>query len=96
MNLSQLALMKSCKAHLELISQLAAKKWGDDWMAGLIREYCKISQSNGEDGATYNNRRNQIKRVFTVGSCTADTLIILYYAVGCELEVSRKETIAIP
>lgn len=88
--------MKSCKSHLELISKLAAEKWGEVWMSELIREYCKISQLNGEDAATPNNRKGQIKRAFQVGSCTADTLIILYYAIGCELEISRKQTIAIP
>ena len=88
--------MKSCKSHLELISKLAAEKWGDAWMKELTREYCKISQSQGEETATYDNRRTQIKRVFEIGSCTADTLIILYYAIDCELEISRKQTIAIP
>ena len=96
MNLSPIDLMKSCKSHLELISTLSAEKWGDAWMKELIREYCKISQSQGEDAATYDNRRNQIRRAFEVGSCTADTLIVLYYAIGCELEISRKQTIAIP
>jgi hypothetical protein len=96
MNLSPIDLMKSCKSHLDLISKLAAEKWGDVWMNELIKEYCRISRENGEAAATPNNRKGQIRRAFEVGSCTADTLIILYYAIGCELEISRRQTIAIP
>jgi hypothetical protein len=96
MNFNPIDLMKSCKAHLDLISKLAAEKWGDNWLNELVKDYCKIAQSQGDETAIPNNRKGQIKRAFEVGSCTADTLIILYYAIGCELEVSRKQTISIP
>jgi len=88
--------MKSCKDHLTLISKLAADKWGEDWELSITKEYAKIRQGLGEETATTNSRRNQIRRAFEVGSCTADTLITLYHAVNCELEISCKKLITIP
>ena len=79
--------MKSCKEHLETISRLAAEKWGEVWVKQLTKEYCKISQLNGDESAAYENRRSQIKRAFEIGSCSADTLLILYESIGCEIQV---------
>ena len=83
-------LMKSCKDHLEAIQKVSIDKWGDRWQLELVRAYVQILQRNGDEIATVNNRKTQIVRAFSAGSCTADTLIILYDAIGYELSVSKK------
>ena len=81
--------MKTCKDHLTVIERAAIDKWGDRWQLELVRAYVQILQKNGDEIATINNRKSQIMRAFEAKSCTADTLINLYYAIGYELSISK-------
>lgn len=82
--------MKTCKDHLAAIKTASQDRWGDRWQLELVRAYVQILQKNGDEIANVNNRTTQIARAFNVESCTADTLILLYDAIGYELSVSRK------
>jgi len=82
--------MKTCKDHLAAIKTASQEKWGDRWQLELVRSYVQILQKNGDQVAMVNNRKTQIVRAFDAESCTADTLILLYDAIGYELSVSRK------
>jgi len=77
----------TCKAILERIKARAIAKFGEKWLLNLVREYVSLSIVNGDEKATVINRRNQIERVFNVGSCNADTLIMLVAAVGCRFQM---------
>ncbi|KAM3107286.1 hypothetical protein [Phormidesmis sp. 146-33] len=74
----------TCKAILERIKARAINKFGEKWLLNLVREYVAIC---GDEKATVINRRNQIERAFNVGSCNADTLIMLAAAVGCRFQM---------
>ena len=82
--------MKTCKDHLAAIKTASQDRWGDRWQLELVRSYVQILQRNGDEIATVNNRKTQIVRAFDAESCTADTLILLYDAIGYELSISRK------
>lgn len=74
---------------LKRIEQRAVDRWGEDkWLANLVREYVRLAIAQGDTKATTVNRRPQIQRAFEVGSCTADTLILLAAAVGCRLQMA--------
>jgi hypothetical protein len=77
----------TCKAILERIKQRATERWGDKWIANLVRAYVSIAHSQGDEKATTVNRRPHIERVFENGSCNADTLIMLAAAVGCRFQM---------
>jgi hypothetical protein len=77
----------TCKAILERIKQRAIDKFGEKWLLNLVKSYVAIAVENGDEKATVINRRNQIERVFNVGSCNADTLIMLAAAVGCRFQM---------
>ncbi len=77
----------TCKAILERIKARAIQKYGDKWIAGIVRGYVSIAQSQGDEKATTVNRRPQIERVFDQGGCNADTLIMLAAAVGCRFQM---------
>lgn len=91
--------LKTCKDHIALIQRLAIERWGSEitgygkpkWQPELVNAYCAIAQAQGEEDAKPVNRRSQIMRALETGSCTADTLILLYAALGCRLEVVREE-----
>ena len=79
---------------LQRIKQRAIDKFGEKWIAGIVREYVSIALSQGDQKATTVNRRPHIERVFNIGSCNADTLIMLAAAVGCRFQmVCTKEEI---
>ncbi|GAB4379739.1 MAG: hypothetical protein Kow00121_34490 [Elainellaceae cyanobacterium] len=79
----------SGKDILERIKARAIAQWGQEkWIAGLVNEYVKIAQANGDDKATAVNRRPQLERAFKVGSCTLDTAIMLAAAVGCRFQMA--------
>lgn len=74
---------------LERIKQRSIARWGEEkWIAGLVREYVKVANANGDDKATTINRRPQIERAFKAGSCTLDTAITLAAAVGCRFQMA--------
>jgi hypothetical protein len=81
--------LTTSSAILERIKSRAIAQFGEDkWIAGLVREYVKLAQANGDEKATTINRRPQIERAFKVGSCTLDTAIALAAAVGCRFQMT--------
>ena len=82
--------MKLCKDHLELISRLAEEQWGDKWQLEIVRAYVGVVNSQSGEQTTVDKRKTTIARAFSVGSCTADTLINLYAAVNCEIQVDHQ------
>jgi hypothetical protein len=77
----------TCKAILERIKARAIGKYGNKWIAGIVKEYVPLAIEKGDEKATVANRRPQIERTFENGSCTADTLILLAAAVGCRFQM---------
>jgi hypothetical protein len=77
---------------LEAIKRRAVAKWGDrKWELELIRAYCNLYQTRGKPGdekATIDNRRSQIRRIFETWSCTLETAIALAACVGCKVQLS--------
>lgn len=94
MSLAENLEITTCSAILERIQQRAQKKWGEKWLPNLVREYVVIAREHGSEkdkNATAINRRPQIERAFTAGSCTADTLIMLAAAVQCRFQLACYE-----
>lgn len=77
----------TCKTILERIKARAVKKFGEKWIAGIVREYVAIAQEQGDTSATTLSRRPHIERAFSNGSCNADTLIMLAGSVGCKFQI---------
>lgn len=92
----------SCKEHLEAIQELAKKKWGTEltgfnrpaWEAKLVRSYVEVIRQKGDTAATPAKRRNALLRAFQRGGCKADTLLNLYEAVGCQVQIVRDQQVA--
>ena len=89
---------KTCKDHIAKIEKLAIAKWGEakngygglEWQRSLVERYVELENEENPDEtkkATPNRRRSQIIRALEKGTCTADTLILLYAAVDCEIQV---------
>ncbi len=72
---------------LDAIQRHATERWGQKWMAELVKAYVKIAIANGDETATPVNRRPQLERAFKVGTCTLDTAILLAAAVGCRFQL---------
>lgn len=83
--------MKTCKDHLALISKLAEEQWNDKWQLEIVRAYVGVINKQSAEQTTVDKRKTTIARVFNVGSCTADTLITLYAAVNCEIQINRQQ-----
>jgi hypothetical protein len=95
--------LKMSKDHVALIQQMAIDRWGEEitrygtpkWQAELVNAYCEVLQSQGDLTAKPLNRRSQVLRVLLdeekKGGCNADTLICLYAAVNCRLDVVKLE-----
>jgi hypothetical protein len=79
--------MTTTQLILEKIQSRAKSIWGSKWMAELTKEYCEIAREEGEDTANANSRRTQIERIFSRGTCTADSLFRLLDAVGYRLQL---------
>lgn len=73
---------------LEAIQRRSTDRWGEKWLAELVKAYVKIAIANGDKKASTARRRPQIERAFEVGSCTLTTLIWLAAAVDCQLQLS--------
>jgi hypothetical protein len=73
---------------LEAITRRASDRWGEKWIAELVKAYVKVAIANGDEKATTINRRPQIERALKAGSCTLDTAIWLAAAVGCRFQMS--------
>jgi hypothetical protein len=68
----------TCKAILDRIKARAIDRWGEKkWLAEMVKKYCQMAKTQGDETATPVNRRPQIERAFERGTCTADTLILL-------------------
>lgn len=76
------------KAILEAIQRRAMERWGDKWMAELVKAYVKIAIVHGDEKATSVNRRPQIERLFESGTCTLEKAIWLAAAVGCRFQLA--------
>jgi len=79
---------------LQAIQSRAEQKWGDRWMANLVREYVEIIKERGyekDQNATTVNRRPHLERAFKTGGCTLDTAIALAAAVGCRFQMVCTE-----
>ena len=77
------------------IKSRAVKTWGeDDWFKEIVKEYVRLENEQADaDGkkANYINRRNQIERAFTAGSCRLDTAMLLAKAVNCRFQMVCTE-----
>lgn len=73
---------------LEVIQRRAIDRWGEKWVAELVKAYVRIANANGDDKATAINRRPQIERAFETGSCTIEKAIWLAAAVGCRFQLA--------
>lgn len=72
---------------LEVIQRRAIDRWGEKWVAELVKAYVKIAVANGDEKATSVNRRPQIERALESGSCTIEKAIWLAAAVGCRFQL---------
>jgi hypothetical protein len=77
--------------HLELVKKLAEEQWGEKWIKELVEAYVSIENSENEEQETCGNaRRPMIVRAFSNGGCSVDTLGRMYEALGCQIQVRRK------
>jgi DNA-binding phage protein len=74
---------------LNLVRDTAQEKWGDRWMAETVRAYCEVAQRHGDQTATVTRRRPSLERAFKNGSCTVDTLLNLFDAVGLQMRIIK-------
>jgi hypothetical protein len=88
---------EKASAILNTIAEQAKNKWGEEWLAEIVRTYCEIEEK--EEGSRMRikpvNRRGQILRAFQEGSTTLPTLCRLAEAVGInlKLELISKKTL---
>jgi hypothetical protein len=85
--------MSKMKSIAQIVEQAAIDRWGKDYMAELVREYCRLENLETPPGSkpcTPKNRRSLVARFFDKHNCTGDTLFRLLEAVGCEFQVTRK------
>jgi DNA-binding phage protein len=84
---------EQAKALIQAISQEAQSKWGDEWIAALVRAYCEIESQEAGKLVKPVQRRSQLVRVLEEGNPTLETLLRLAKAVGAEinLEFIRRE-----
>lgn len=76
------------KEILDAIAQRAIDRWGDKWVAELVKAYVKVAVANGDEKATSVSRRSQIERALESGNCTIEKAIWLAAAVGCWFQLS--------
>jgi hypothetical protein len=82
-------IVMTSKIILDKLREKAIAKWGEKrWVVELVKNYVKIAIENGDESATAINRRPQIERAFNVGSCSADTLILIAAAVGAQFQLA--------
>lgn len=83
--------MLSVSDCLEIIKERAEASYGDKWLAELAKRYVVILQQQGDEKATYANRKRTVYRAFEEGSCSAETLFSLIQAVDCRLQIACTE-----
>jgi len=75
------------------LQQAARNRWGDDFIAPLVREYCRLENLESAPGstpATPKNRRSYVVRFFEGHNCTAQVLLRIAEACQCEISISQK------
>lgn len=84
---------EQAKAIIEAIQSEAQQKWGEDWLASLVRAYCEIESQETGKLIKPVARRSQIARTLEASSATLPVLLRLIAAVGGSLEmtITRKE-----
>lgn len=84
---------QQAKAVIQAISQEAQSKWGEDWIASLVRAYCEIESQESGKLIKPVQRRSQLVRAIEEGNPTLETLLRLCRAVNAELQLIfiRKE-----
>lgn len=84
---------EQAKALIEAISQESQAKWGDNWIASLVRAYCEIESQEIGKLVKPVQRRSQLVRSLEEGNPTLETLLRLIKAVEGELSLTfiRKE-----
>lgn len=82
---------QQAKSIIEAISREAKARWGDDWIAELVRAYCEIESAEVGELIKPQKRRSQIERSMKTHSATLPTLIRLTKAVGIEIELTITE-----
>lgn len=79
----------TAKAYLEEIQKRAIVQWGEKkWKAELAQKFVLLARENGDEKATYENRRRTVYRAFEEKSCHSDTLFLLAAAVGCRFQMA--------
>ncbi|PZV09156.1 MAG: hypothetical protein DCF22_18920 [Leptolyngbya sp.] len=84
---------EQAKAIIEAISQEAKSKWGDDWIASLVRAYYEIESQEAGKLIKPVARRSSLVRSLEEGNPTLETLLRLTKAIGADLElaITRRE-----
>ena len=84
---------QQAKAMIQAISQEAKARWGDDWIAPLVRAYCEIESAEVGKLIKPVARRSSLARSLEECNPTLETLLRLTKAVGADLElvITRRE-----
>lgn len=85
--------MSKMESTARIIEQAAVDRWGPDYLAELVREYCRLENLEKPPGSkpcTPKNRRSIVARFLGKHNCTGETLFRLLEAVKCEIQITRK------
>ena len=87
-------LVMNCAELIDLVKGRAVEKWGDNWMASIVREYVAIAKADfGDASATVTRRRPQIERLFEKRNCQVDTLLILLATVDLKIKLVEEREV---
>ena len=84
---------EQAQALIAAISQEAQQKWGDDWLAPLVRAYCEIESQEKGKLIKPVQRRSQLVRALEESNPTTETLLRLVKAIGGNLELVFTRTV---
>jgi DNA-binding phage protein len=84
---------EQAKAIVDAIASEAKDRWGDRWIAELVRAYCEIETAETGKEVKPVARRSQLVRAIELATPTLETLLRLAAAVDMELQavITRKE-----
>jgi len=87
-------LIMNCAELIDLVKGRAEERWGDNWLASLVREYVAIAKRDwGDESATVARRRPQLERLFERRNCQVDTLLILLAAVDLKVKLIEEREV---
>lgn len=66
---------------LNLIKATAIERWGDRWLAEIVKTYSHITNANPQ------TRYRTVQRMFENGDCRLSTLNALLEAIDCKLKL---------